>query len=168
MTFWMLVTLVGVVALTFGPILMLQPSAAERRQAELRNRAMKLGLSVSIGALPRQDTDLEAPGMMAIYRWARHHSRAPGQCWLLLRAAYRHEQHFLQCWAWQGSGRPDAPERAALEAVVASLPESVLGLGADSGGWYAYWTESRYPGELERVYDALTALPQTQKATRRP
>ena len=167
MTLWMLALLVGVIALAFGPILMLQPSAVQRRQVALRNRAMQLGLSVSIGALPRQGTDLEPPGMMTIYRWPRHHSRAPGQSWLLLRAAYRHEHHFLQRWAWQGGGRPGDRESTALETIVPLLPESVLGLGADSGGWYAYWTESRHPGELEQVYEALQALSQTYEATRR-
>lgn len=164
MTLWMLVTLVAIVALSFGPLLMLQPSVAERRQGELRNRAMQLGLNVSIGALPKQDTDTEAPGMMAIYRWSRHHSRAPGQCWTLLRAAYSHEQHFLQTWAWQGIGRPGARERAVLEAMVPRLPDSVLGLGADSSGWYAYWTESRHAGELECLYEALHTLSQAQEA----
>ena len=166
MTLWTLLVLVGVVAMAFGPILMLQPTARQRRQTELRDRAMHLGLSVSIGALPRQGTDLEAPGMMSIYRWSRHHSRAPGRSWLLLRAAYSHEQHFLESWAWQGGGRPGARERAALERVVAALPESVLGLGADSGGWYVYWTESRHPAELEHLYEALKVLSQTQEAAR--
>lgn len=167
MTIWMLVLVVGVVAMALGPILMLQPNPRQRRQAQLRSRALQLGLSVSIGALPRQGTDLEAPGMMAIYRWSRHHSRALNRSWLLLRAAYDHDQHFLQRWAWQGAGRPDAREKAVLERVVAALPESVLGLGADSGGWYVYWTESSHPGELEGLYETLKTLSETQAVARR-
>jgi hypothetical protein len=163
MTIWVLLTIIGVVALAFGPIMMLQPSGAERRQAELRSRAMKLGLSISIGALPRQATDLEAPEQMAIYRLPRYHTRALGERWQLVRAAYSHDQHFLQRWAWQGSGRPGSAEKTSLEEVVRQLPESVLGLGADSGGWYCYWTESRQPGELERLYDALTSLSRAQE-----
>src|SRR5690625_7416887 len=45
MTIWMLVLVVGVVAMALGPILMLQPNPRQRRQAQLRSRALQLGLS---------------------------------------------------------------------------------------------------------------------------
>ncbi|MDQ2075575.1 hypothetical protein [Marinimicrobium sp. ABcell2] len=158
MNIWILATLIGVIAMAFGPVMMLQPSRAERRQADLRNRAMKRGIKVSIGALPRQATDLDAPEQMAIYRLPKHHTRVPERRWLLVRAAYDHEQHFLQRWAWQDSGRPDPAEMDCLEQCVPELPTSVLGIGADSDGWYCYWTESREAGELEQLCEMLTAL----------
>src|SRR5690625_7226551 len=84
MTIWMLVLVVGVGAMAFGPILLLQPNPRQRRQAQLRSRALQLVLIVSIGAVPRQGTDLDVQGMMAIYRWSRYNSPSMNRLWCLL------------------------------------------------------------------------------------
>lgn len=140
MNIWVVVTLLGVVAMLVGPNMMLQLQASERRQGRLRNRARELGLQVSMGALPRRSTDMEAPPQLAIYCLPRNAPKGV-HSWRLVRTAYAHDQHFLQHWDWAGAGRPGADELQRLERLMPELPASVAGLSAGQSGWCCYWNE---------------------------
>lgn len=137
---WIIVTLLGVLAMLLGPNMMLQLQAGERRQVRLRSAARELGLRVSMGALPRRSTDMANPRQMAVYCLPRKDSKG-ASIWMLVRTAYAHEQHFLQHWDWANSGRPNEIELQRLARLVPELPASVAGLSAGRSGWCCYWNE---------------------------
>ena len=66
MNLCIIIVVIAVVAMVLGPIMMLQPNAAQRSQEQLRRRAMELGLRVRIISLPRQNTDIETPSAMPV------------------------------------------------------------------------------------------------------
>jgi len=160
MSIWVVVLLLGVVAMVVGPVMLLQPSPQDRRQAELRTRARGLGLVVRLESLPAQTTDLEEPQRQPLYCLpARPADKRGGkESWQLVRAAYNHESHFLGDWRWQGRGRPGTRVTRRLEQCLPQLPESVLAVGSDSRGWYLVWTEEGGSAWLERLAQTLEAL----------
>ncbi len=157
MNIWVIVTLLGVVAMLVGPNMMLQLQAGERRQGRLRALARDLGLRVSIGALPRRRTDMAAPPQLAIYCLPRK-NRKGVHTWMLVRTAYAHDQHFLQHWDWASSGRPEASELQHLTHLVPELPASVAGLSAGQSGWCCYWNERGDEQTLVNLKQALEKL----------
>ena len=168
MSIWVLVLLLGVVAMVVGPVMLLQPSPQDRRQAELRARARRLGLIVRLETLPVQATDADAPERLPVYRLPAQLQRGNGQSqpWQLLRAAYRHDMHFLGDWRWQGQGRPGQGVLEALEAFLPELPRSVLAVGGDSRGCYLAWTEEGGVTLLERLTELLSAIKQGSQSAR--
>lgn len=168
MSIWVIVLLLGVVAMVVGPVMLLQPSPQDRRQAQLRARARDLGLVVRLETLPVQATDLGAPERLPVYRLPAQPSGAGSQCqpWQLVRAVYSHETHFLGDWRWQGQGRPENGVLETLERYLPSLPESVLALGGDRRGWYLVWTEEGGVTLLERLAEQLQAIKQASQSAR--
>lgn len=158
MNIWILVVLAGVVAMVLGPVMMLQPSTHERRQAALRRLATERGLTVSMKSLPRQVTDLEEPGRMPVYHLPAAKGGGPTVPWMLVSAAYRHEAHFLGTWAWQGGGRAGAREQQLLAEHLPGLPRSAKAVTGDPGGWSVYWSEAGGEEALEPILAMLNAL----------
>lgn len=158
MNIWVLVVLLGVVAMVLGPVMLLQPSAHERRLASLRERAREQGIAVSMQALPRQATDMEEPGRMPAYQLPAAKGGGPAQPWMLIRLAYRHESHFLENWAWEGPGRASAREQQWLVQRLPRLPRSVKAVSGDVRGWSVYWTEAGGDESLEAVLTFLKDL----------
>lgn len=151
MNIWVLVVLLGVVAMVLGPVMLLQPSAHERRLAGLRERARERGIAVSMQALPRQATDMEAPGRMPAYQLPAAKGGGPTQPWMLIRSAYGHESHFLEYWAWEGRGRASTREQQWLAEWLPRLPRSVKAVSGDVRGWSVYWTEAGSEESLEAI-----------------
>ena len=168
MSIWVIVLLLGVVAMVVGPVMLLQPSPQDRRQTELRTRARKLGLVVRLETLPVQATDLEAPERLPVYRLPAQSSSTQSHSlsWQLLRAPYRHETHFLGDWRWQGQGRPGKEVLETLEQSLATLPKSVLALGGDSRGWYLAWTEEGGVTSLAQLAALLRSVRQASQNAR--
>ncbi|WP_347329595.1 hypothetical protein [Marinimicrobium locisalis] len=167
MNIWTLVVLLGVVAMVVGPLMLLQPSARERRQAELRERARQEGILVSLRALPRQATDMEAPSRIPAYKRPAGKGGGPTPPWMLVRAAYQHEAHFLGHWTWQGAGRASAREQQWLAHQLPSLPQSVQAVAGDAKGWSVYWTELGGIEALEGILDFLKGFSRTPKGEER-
>lgn len=158
MNWWVLVVLLGVAVMVIGPVMMLQPSARDRSLTRLRQRAAEAGLEVRMRELPRQATDLEAPGQKPAYRLAAGKGGGPREPWVLVRAAYEHESHLLGHWAWQGAGRPGPAERRTLETILPTLPKSARAVEGDATGWAVYWDELGGESALEKVTSVLRAL----------
>jgi len=156
MSFWTIVTLILIGSMMFGPIMMVQPSSRDKRQARLRARATDYQLRVSLEAMPRQATDMEAPEQTPVY--TLHHRRGGAPRWQLIRGSYEHERQFLGHWRWQNDARPSAEELERLRTWLPQLPDSVLGLGAGAGGWYVYWTELGGEEVMAEIARGLKAL----------
>jgi hypothetical protein len=156
--------LIGVVAMVVGPIMMLQPTSLQRRQEQLRARAMALGLRVKITSLPKQATDMELPEAIPMY-YLPYPQEPEGQesqrldeTWLLLRGAYEHETNFLGRWMWHGAARAGFTEATRLQHLLPSLPGSVLAIGKSPEGISLYWTEAGGLPTLEQLADLLKAF----------
>lgn len=162
MSIWIIVLLVAVVAMVLGPVMMLQPNAVQQSQEKLRARALELGLRVSMTSLPKQLTDTDAPSAMPVYTLPplrRAEKVEVGMSeWLLLRAAYAHEAHFMQDWQWHGAGRAGAAEQVLLQQLLQQLPVSVHALGAAHQGVSCYWTERGGIEQLERLFPQMETL----------
>lgn len=166
MNLWIIVIIVAVVAMVLGPIMMLQPNATQRKQEELRRRAMELGLRVKIVSLPKLNTDAETPAALPVYYLPDEASgkRMPRTGWLLIRMPYAHEAHFNGTWQWHGDGRASAAELAALNEIVAVLPPSVRAVEANVEGYGFYWSESGGVNRLETLVPLLHQLQAAGKA----
>ena len=165
MNLWIIIVVIAVVAMVLGPIMMLQPNAAQRSQEQLRRRAMELGLRVRIISLPRQNTDTETPSAMPVYSLP---DEAPSEDdirpeWLLMRTPYAHEAHFMDTWQWHANGRASAHEQMVLEAILPQLPASVRAVEASIQGHGFYWSEG---GGISRLETLLPLLQQLQAARR--
>lgn len=145
---WIVIILLGALAMAVGPVMMLQLNAGDRHREAIRRRARELGLRVSLETLPRQATDLETPQRIPVYRLPVARGEGSPNNWQVVRAAYRHESQLLGEWRWQGRARPSAPELHCLEAGLTALPASVSSVGGDPRGWYLFWRES---GDLPSV-----------------
>ncbi len=156
MSFWEVVILVWVMAVAVRPLMKLRPSKRDRQQASFRQRAAEKGLRVTLEAPPRQATDMEAPTRLPVYR-------QPGglgatQAWMLMRAAYEHETHFLGSWAWQGKGRASPAEQRCLSEHLPELPPSVRALSGGPQGWSVFWNEKGGEQAFAAVEAVLAAL----------
>jgi|SRR5690606_9678520 hypothetical protein len=153
--------LIGVIAMVIGPIMMLQPTSLQRRQEQLRSRAIELGLRVKVTSLPRQATDLEAPEAIPMYYFSPPQEREErdgqkqGGTWLLFRGAYEHETNFIGHWMWHGTGRAGSVEQAKLRYLLPQLPASVLAVGKSPEGVSVYWTEAGGVPTLEQLAQRL-------------
>lgn len=145
---WMIVTLIGVVALVVGPVAMLQLNPLERRQQTLRQAARERGLQVKLQPQVRPGHETV---IMPIYRLPGAQAKA----WRLSRADYLHELHVLGWWQWETRLRPPPSAMPCLEAVLAQLPTSVELLGSDGAGVYAGWRERGGEKALEAMYNCL-------------
>lgn len=146
---------VAVVAMVVGPVMMMQPSAAQRRQEALRLHAIQRGLRVKIVSLPQQRTDREEP--TAIPMFCLPHSQGQ-QCvseWLLLRGAYAHEAHFWEEWLWFKEPKITPKECGWLREKLPFLPKSVAAVGCDLGGVSVYWSEAGGESVLDGLADML-------------
>lgn len=151
--------LIGIVAMVVGPIMMLQPSAAQRRQENLRARAAHLGLRVKIVSLPQQATQSEQPAAIPVYCLPHE---PPGQSyspWLLLRGTFAHEAHFFEAWQWHGTTKAAPLEQEWLRKNLASLPGSVAALECGQQGICVYWTEAGGEKVLEGISALLSSFP---------
>ncbi len=165
MNLWVIIVVIAVVAMVLGPIMMLQPNAAQRGQEQLRRRAMELGLRVRIISLPRQNTDMDTPSAMPVYSLP---DEAPSEEeirpeWLLMRTPYAHEAHFMGNWQWHANGRASPKEQVALGAILPQLPASVRAVEGNVQGHGFYWSES---GGISRLETLLPLLQQLQAARR--
>ncbi|MDX9873458.1 MAG: hypothetical protein RBS88_00995 [Spongiibacteraceae bacterium] len=123
--------------LVIGPIFWIMPSARDRRLAELRSTAAKLGLELADVELPqtrRQRVRLEETQRGMLYRapllqkpavpvplvrWVREAPDAP----------------------WVREGEPPLEWSARLDAVLEQLPRSVCAFELGARGPAIYWRE---------------------------
>jgi hypothetical protein len=77
-----ILVIIGVVAMVFGPVMMMQPSKLERRQAKLRALASQLGLRVHLQPVPETVQMDEPIAMSAMYCLPWKEQRHTKSSWL--------------------------------------------------------------------------------------
>lgn len=184
------IIIVGILILAFGPLMWLRPSARERRQGTLRQRAYRHGMRVELRRLPRHDVAPEervtAGGQaLDISREYAAYLR-PLEARLRMLPAFRVLRHgdgsrALAGWSFEAGRRPDHPRlEAALGAVgpvLEELPEDVVAFECQALTVGAYWLEGPdttpervddLAVRLGRAGDALVALDVRLKADTEP
>ncbi|MGM8225648.1 hypothetical protein ACSV5M_03630 [Cellvibrio sp. ARAG 10.3] len=160
MNLWIILIVIGVVAMVLGPIMMLQPNATQRSQEHLRRKAMEMGMRIRVVSLPQQKTDTEAPSAMPVYSLP---DETPSKTqarpeWLLVRTPYAHEAHYMGSWQWYGNGRAAPAELGKLEKILPQLPASVHAVEAGVQGYGFYWSEAGGIARLETLFQLLQQL----------
>jgi hypothetical protein len=162
MNYWIWLILFAALAMAVGPIMMLQPDASQRKRQMLRAKAMAQGLRVSMTPLPQRPTDTEAPDALAAYCYPS--PALDAKPWLLMRAAYTHEAHFLGQWYWPGPERASASEQVRLTQLLPQLPNSIRALSRDLRGYSFHWTESEGEDFLPFLQQKLIFLAADKKS----
>lgn len=165
---WIIIIVILLVA--FGPLMWLRPSARERRQSALRQRAYQEGLRVELRRLPKRDPvpeervsasgrvrDLDADAPAYVYPLPTRLRMLPK--WRLVRGSDGMPAY--PGWVFEPGRRPDHPRlREMLEVlgpVVQDMPEDVLALECDPQNLAGYWLEG--PDTTpERVADLAARL----------
>lgn len=132
---WLIVFIV--VALILAPVMWMMPSAAQKRQAIMRERARKLGLMVNIVDLPQSHRAK-----------VRKESVSKGVSYSLRIARQKGWQrpHWF-IWREQPAGEPAAaelPPPAILERLQSlreQMPADMVGLESNESGYSVYWQE---------------------------
>jgi len=137
-----------------GPVMLMQPSARQRRLAKLRQEAAAAGLTVGVTAWPNQINEKPTGLMRYSLPWPPD-KRAQNKI-LLVRKDYSHEMHIADIWQ-------KFPETALANAALvgflgntAVLP-SVAALGFDGLGAFVDWNENN-SSELEPLIAFLQQL----------
>jgi hypothetical protein len=157
MNMWFLIIMLLSMALVVGPMMMMRPDPIQKNKERMRAIAYAKGIRFSIKKLPQQASELEPPAPIAVYFFAP--AKTSGDTdWLLIRAAYEHEIHFLGHWAWQKQGRATPEEQLILTQHLPLLPDAVRAVSAGSQGVCVYWSEKGGDAVLERVIALLEAL----------
>lgn len=158
MSGFVIAIIVLVLAMMIGPIMMVKPSRRDQRVAQLRARATKMGLRVSLQRL-EQDT-------FAVYElpWEREDNvKLVGVDWMLERRTYAHEIHFADWWQWRGPARPPAEVLPLLQSKMTALPEGVKAMESTRLGLRCYWSETGGEQRLEELADWLKSVAEAMK-----
>lgn len=158
MNLWMVVLAIAIIAMVVGPIMMLQPSSAQRAEEILRARARELGFRVRIISLPRQATDTDTPSATPMYCLPHAQPDPNAREWLLLRTSYSHVAHFMENWQWYGTSQATAAEQQLLQQLLSRFPASVSAVGAGPQGYCCYWSERGGIETLEQLKSVLQTL----------
>jgi hypothetical protein len=165
---WIIIIVILLVA--FGPLMWLRPSARERRQGALRQRAYKEGMRVELRRLPKRDPDPEervsasgrprdlnedAPAY--IYPLSTRLRMLPK--WRLVRGDDGMPAY--PGWVFEPGRRPDHARLQevldVLGPVIQAMPEDVLAVECDPQNLAGYWLEG--PGTTpDRVADLAARL----------
>ena len=153
----LIVIILVVIALILGPIRMMQPSPEQKKREKLRLAARANGVHFAMRNLPQQADEQEAPGLIPVYFLPPTKSQTE-KGWMLVRANYEHEIHFLGWWAWQNDVRPLSAELNILSEHLNDLPQSVRGISAGTEGICVFWSEQGGDAVLTQIIQLLGEL----------
>ncbi len=160
-----LVIVILAVLMMVGPLMAIRPTQSQARLAQMRQLALKAGLSVRV----RQDPNAYRKGQVAVYtinlpeqrhgatEAERQQSVRKANQWLLSRREYVHELHFQGEWDWQGKDRPTPALQAFLKQHLAALDGSFLAVESTGHSFGLYWTESRAGRTSEERVEEVAA-----------
>lgn len=157
MNIGLIVIILIVIALIVGPVRMMQPSPAQKQRENLRLAARARGVHFAMRNLPQQADEQSAPGLIPVY-FLPPTKNLTEKGWMLLRANYAHDIHFLGAWAWRTDTRPSQAELDLLSARLPSMPESVRALSAGSEGICVFWPEVGGEAALTQIIQLLEDL----------
>ena len=150
-----LITVVALL-LVFSPVVMMMPSPRQRRQAQLRERARRLGIDVRVSELPqtrRQQVRREPVEQGVVYRLPQRDG------WHQARAHLRCRAGAAEPWEVQEGSPSLSPSlEAAVMQVAERMPTDAVALELAATGPAIYWREYGSEQAVERVHLLLTEL----------
>ncbi len=161
---WLIITFVLVSLI--GSVMMVMPSPRQRFQAQLRLRALKMGIQVQLArvALPRAKGELE-PETVSVpaYRFIRDNlSRSERDRWVgweVYRLETLDNAALPQGWSWlKGQGALSQDAMTQLLALLDALPDDVVGVESTPLHLTLYWYERGEPDRLEQLHALVRPL----------
>lgn len=137
-------------ALILGPVMLMQPTPAQRREAELRKEAASQGLRVHFQPIPEGSDFKSRTNHAVTYCLPWQHQADIKNQWLLVRKRFTHDLHFSGKWDWvqkpKVSMEPDVEE--ALRGMLQEIPDFVFAISSGPQGLCGFWNEL---GKVEHV-----------------
>lgn len=143
---WPVIIVLLVIAMMVGPIMLMQPSHAQRRLAALRKHAESLGLKVG-------SSDVKAEGgQVCWFYWLPLSGKDTPAPIVLERQKYEHGLHIAKYWSVKGRV-PTATE--TWETFLEQLPDSVYAVELNDHALGVHWSERGGEAVLESIVDQL-------------
>ena len=153
MSFWPLLLIVFAIIMAIGPIMLMQPSNKDKRLANLRQKAVQMGLQVRMNDYSKGEQKIT----VAIYTYPVNLSKnAP--CWSLVRRAYEHEIHFHGVWEWQSSTILANRRLPDLQCFIDKLSDDIVGLEVNHSGVGIWWQEKPSTMTIKELRGLLEEL----------
>ncbi|BCD98415.1 hypothetical protein [Marinagarivorans cellulosilyticus] len=147
---WPIIIVLLVLAMLIGPVMLMQPSKAQKRLAALRQQATTLGLKVGASNVKAPD------GAPCWAYWLPVTEQNALEPVLLERKNYEHGLHIAKYWfVKQGSG---TKLPAPVASVLLELPSSVHMLELNEHAIGVHWTEHGGSETLEQIAGNLRAM----------
>jgi len=146
---------IGAVALLVGPIMLMQPTGADRHLANLRNHALKQKLRVHMHTVPAGADYKGRAKNLAMYCLPWDNQKDTRSSWLLVRKGFEHDLHAFGNWDWEQQA--PAGIDVNLAPHLSSLPDSVIALTSGAQGLCCIWTEKGGKSAVEQLAQWLTA-----------
>lgn len=145
-----------VVMLMLSPVFWIMPSPAQKRQMQLRQKAMSLGFIVKITDLPQQyraKVRKEKVEQGVVYRlpWGVKRKHPGGIEYLLIRDS---DETLL----WVDSSSFGRQMYSLMQNTLQQLPNSVVALEYAAPGLAVYWREHGHAELVNDLYQQLTKL----------
>ncbi|GAA5317228.1 MAG: hypothetical protein AseanaTS_24320 [Candidatus Pelagadaptatus aseana] len=144
-------------ALILGPIMLMQPTPAQRRETRLRNAALKRGLRVHYQPIPKGSDHNSGSRKQAVtYCLPWHEQDDIRNVWVLIKKSFVHDLHVFGDWDWLQSPS-HMPEGfvTELEQGVNCLPGNVYALCSGPQGLCCFWNELGSENDVEAIADWL-------------
>lgn len=129
----------GAVALIIGPILLMQPSALQRREATMRLLAAEQGLRVHLQPPPEGASVPPDLRMAAMYCLPCKNRDDAKDTWVLVKKSYSHELHWSGFWDWQTSS--SRLNKKDFNTCLQRVPDTVFAIANGPQGLCCYWLE---------------------------
>ncbi len=141
-----------VVLMVLSPIFWIMPSPKQKRQMQLRQKAMSIGFIVKIADLPQQHRAIvrkEKAEQGVTYRlpWEIKRKHPEGLKYLLMRNPDG---------ATTSTSSPDL--QALMQKCLDQLPDTVVALEYSSPGLALYWRERGDSEVVEELYQRMIQL----------
>lgn len=151
------------VALLLGPIMLMQPSAAQRREAGLRQRAVENGLRVHLQVPPEGTQSPLKNKALPMYCLPWTEQKDTRHTWALVKKSYPHELHCAGKWDW--SIRSENRDVERVFELLDTAPEKVLALVSGPQGLCVFWTELGVAEDVDEISGWLKDMVKTLKQT---
>jgi hypothetical protein len=162
MAFWIIA---GVVLFLIGTLTWLLPSPRERKQMELRQTAIKMGLKVSLGELSTViEAGTEQGVKCVVYQLPTEVS--PHVLWQAVREQHQRgvdiaSDGLPSGWYWAKGDIPEPSVRAYLQSALPLLNQDVLAIEARPIGYAVYWREHGSADDVAQFAKLLHTLRDT-------
>lgn len=153
---WLPIIIIALaIAMVVGPIMLMQPTQQQRRDAARRQYAAELGLRVHLQPPPEGSLLDGTVKQVAMYCLPWQEARHGRNTWCLVRRSFEHELHFLGEWDWQYKPAVTPPLELLSSDTLAQLPESVIAIASGPQGLCCYWQERGELVQVDRLSDWL-------------